>query len=215
MTRRVSAFGALNQDTYDVFAHFLRGDVVLTSAIPYPNARAVSEPGRPLRAEALADEAKKQELFAAVAADGRGAGALEADIAVMPCTSMIAFHDGVETALGRPILRLSDALVAHYKDIDRFGVLHMPPARKSVEAMFGAKAVIPDAAEMGRLAAAPEAAMKEIAESWCDRGLTHILFARADAPKAILNLRIDGADVRSVYDILAVDVLKKLSLPTS
>lgn len=219
MPRRVSAFGALNQDTYDVFAHFLRGDVVLTSAIPYPNARAVSEPGRPLRAEALADDAKKQELFKAVAADARAAGAMDADVAVMPCTSMIAFHDGIEAALGRNILRLSDALTAYYKGVDRVGVLHMRPAKKSVDAMFGAALVSPDDAQSARLLAAEEEAkatgssapveraMEEIAEAWRDRGLKHILFARADAPKAILNIPVEGVDLRSVYDILADAVM--------
>lgn len=215
MTRRVSAFGALNQDTYDVFAHFLHEDVVLTSAIPYPNARAASEPGRPLRAEALADDAKKQELFAAVAADGRAAGAMDADVAVMPCTSMIAFHDGVEAALGRKILRLSTALTDYYKGADRVGVLHMRPAKKSVEAMFGASLVAPDDAQAARLLAAEEeakatgssapveAAMRDIAQAWRDQGVKRILFARADAPKAILNISLEGVELRSVYDILA------------
>jgi hypothetical protein len=135
---RVAAFGALNQDSYDVFAAFLSRfageagiDVALSTAIPYPNQEAVSQLGRPLRAEALTDDGRKQELFAAVAMDARGAGADSGDIAVMPCMSMVGFHAGVEEALGRDILRLSDALAGHYKDVGRVGVLHMRPAKKS------------------------------------------------------------------------------------
>src|SRR5437764_26632 len=99
----IAAFGALNNDSYDVFAKRLAHhaeeqgvSVNLISATPYPNARAQSEPGRPLRSEALQDEKKKQELFEAVAADARRIGALKSDILAMPCMSMIGFHDGIE-----------------------------------------------------------------------------------------------------------------------
>src|SRR4051812_3530245 len=110
MAVTVAAFGALNNESYDVFAKRLAYyaeqhdmPVSLISAGPYPNARAESEPGRPLRSEALQDEWKKLELFEAVAADAKKVGALKSDILAMPCMSMIGFHDGVEKALGRHI----------------------------------------------------------------------------------------------------------------
>ena len=82
MVVKISAFGALNADSYAMFAEHLsrlNPDVALQSAGPYPNAKAVSEPGRPLRAEALQNESKKQELFLAVADDALQAGAASAD----------------------------------------------------------------------------------------------------------------------------------------
>src|SRR6202012_6049402 len=109
MAVTIAAFGALNNDSYDVFskrlAHYAEEhedlSLSLISAAPYPNVRAQSEPGRPLRAEALQDDGKRQELFDAVASDAKKIGALRSDICAMPCMSMIGFHDGVEAALGR------------------------------------------------------------------------------------------------------------------
>ena len=229
MTIKISAFGALNQDSYDMYAEKLNQCAVkhgikidLTSAGPYPNKDAVSEPGRPLRAEALENEAKKQELLAAVAGDARQTGAEIADIRVMPCMSMIGFHDGIEKNLGLKILRLSDALVEKYKNIDKVGIIHMRPAKKRVEEMFGAKALTPDEAQSAKLLAAEEEAkktktsapvetvMKEIVLDWKTRGIKHILFARADAPKAQKGPAgaVDGVEILSYFDILAEATLK-------
>jgi hypothetical protein len=226
----IAAFGALNNDSYDVFAkriaHWAEEvgiPVNIISASPYPNARAQSEPGRPLRGEALQDEAKKQELFEAVASDARKIGALNTDILAMPCMSMIGFHDGVEKALGRNITRLADALAEKYKDVDKVGVIHMRPAKKRIEEIFGAKAVTPDDRQAERLLKAEEKAkaednpfavyeaMKEIVEAWRDRGIVHVLFARADAPKAHLSSAgmVENMDINNYFDILAEAVLKK------
>jgi hypothetical protein len=226
----VAAFGALNNDSYDVFAkrvaHYAEQygvAVSLISASPYPNARAQSEPGRPLRAEALQDEKKKQELFEAVASDARKIGALKADILAMPCMSMIGFHDGVEKALGRHIIRLADALADKYRDVDQVGVIHMRPAKKRIEEIFGAKAVTPDERQADALLKAEEKskaegnpyavyeAMKEIVEAWRDRGITHVLFARADAPKAHLSSAgmVENMKINNYFDILADAVLVK------
>ncbi len=219
---KIAAFGALNPDSYDEFAARLADAAkgmmyTLQSAAPYPNARAVSEPGRPLRGEALQDEAKKQELFAAVAGDGLAVGAGDAQLLVMPCMSMIGFHDGVEKAIGRKILRLSDALVAQYKDTVRLGVIHMRPARQRIVELFGSKAVTPDDAQAAKLLAAEEelkhagnsapveAVMHEIVEDWKAMGITQILFARADAPKARHGNAglVPGVTILSYFDILA------------
>jgi hypothetical protein len=220
---RIAAFGALNEDSYAMFAERLgqaaRGrsiEVNLTSAGPYPNAAAVSAPGRPLRAEALQDGKKKQDLLTAVAVDARGAGAESADILCMPCMSMIGFHDEIEAALGRPVFSLAKALAEKYKDADKVGVIHMRPAKKRIEEIFGAKAVTPDDAQAARLLAAEEeaktkksaapveAVMKEIAESWKARGLRQILFARADAPLSEKGpARIPGVGIESHFGILA------------
>lgn len=220
----IAAFGALNGDSYDMFAEQLmlqakeKGmEVKLTLAGPYPNAEAISAPGRPLRAEAQQDEAKRQQLFAAVAADAKEAGAEKADILCMPCMSMIGFHDGVEQALGYGIVRLADALKAKYKDIDKVGVIHMRPAKKSIESIFGYKAVLPDEAQAAKLLTAEEAAkkikdaapvetvMKEITEAWRDQGIKQVLFARADAPKAQKGAagQVSGIDIASTFDVLA------------
>lgn len=229
MTITIAAFGALNQDSYEMFAEKIaevaktRGlDIRLTSAVPYPNKEAVSAPGRPLRAEALESEAKKQELFAAVAGDAHNIGAETADIRVMPCMSMIGFHDGIEKALGHKIIRLADALVEQYKDADKVGIIHMRPAKRRVEEMFGPKAVTPDEAQAARLLVAEEeakraknpapveAVMKNIAEEWKAQGLKRILFARADAPKAQKGLagQVPGIEITSYFDILAEAVLR-------
>lgn len=230
MATSVAAFGALNNDSYDVFAkrlahHAEAQDVALSliSATPYPNARAESEPGRPLRGEALQDEQKKQQLFEAVASDARRIGALRADILAMPCMSMIGFHDGVEKALGRQIIRLADALQEKYKNIDRVGVLHMRPAKKRIEEIFGDKAVTPTDRQAEQLLKAEEKAkaedspfaiydaMKEIVEAWRDKGITHVLFARADAPKAHLSSAgmVEGMEISNYFDILAEAVVRR------
>lgn len=228
----IAAFGALNPDSYDEFsarlAESLKGiDYTLQSAAPYPNAQAVSEPGRPLRAEALQDEGKKQELFKAVAGDGVAVGAADAQILVMPCMSMIGFHDGVEKALGRKILRLSDALAAQYKDVPKLGVIHMRPAKQRIVEIFGDRAVTPDDAQAARLLAAEEelkragnsapveSVMKEIVEDWKAKGITHILFARADAPKAKHGNAgtVPGVTILSYFDVLANYVAQEIAKP--
>jgi hypothetical protein len=230
MTVTIAAFGALNNESYDSFVRSVthwgetKGvSASIISAAPYPNARAESEPGRPLRAEALQDEAKKNQLYQAVAADAKKVGATRADFAVMPCMSMIGFHDGIERALGRPIVKLSEALAAKYKDVDRLGVLHMRPAKKRIEEIFGARAVTPDEDQAKRLQEAEDDAkrlqdlsplystMKEIVESWRDRGITHVLFARADAPKAHLAAPglVEGIVPNSYFDILAEAVIMR------
>ncbi|MBL8711945.1 MAG: hypothetical protein JNM12_03515 [Alphaproteobacteria bacterium] len=228
----IAAFGALNPDSYDEFsarlAESLKGvDYTLQSAAPYPNAQAVSEPGRPLRGEALQDEGKKQELFKAVAGDGMAAGAADAQILVMPCMSMIGFHDGVEKALGRKILRLSDALAAQYKDVPKLGVIHMRPAKQRIVEIFGDRAVTPDDAQAAKLLAAEEelkragnsapveSVMKEIVEDWKAKGITHILFARADAPKAKHGNAgtVPGVTILSYFDVLANYVAQEIAKP--
>lgn len=238
MAITVAAFGALNNDSYDVFAkrlaHYAEAEGVsisLISAQPYPNARAESEPGRPLRSEALQDEAKKQQLFDAVAGDAKKIGALRSDILAMPCMSMIGFHEGVEKALGRHIVRLADALAAKYKDVDKVGVIHMRPAKKRIEEIFGAKAVtatdrqagsLLKAEEKSRAEGSPHAvyfAMQEIVESWRDHGITQVLFARADAPKAHLSSAgmVENMVINNYFDILAEAVIaqaKELRKPS-
>ena len=166
MTVKIAAFGALNAASYEEFARQLQERGVgasyqLVTAGPYPNAEAVSAPGRPLRAEALQDEAKKQELFIAVAADAKSIGGEGAEIRVMPCMSMIGFHDGVEKALGEGIVRLADALVEKYRNVDKVGIIHMRPAKKRIEEIFGAKAVTPDDAQGAKLLAAEEESKKQ------------------------------------------------------
>lgn len=228
----IAAFGALNPDSYDEFsarlAESLKGvDYTLNSAAPYPNAQAVSEPGRPLRGEALQDDGKKQELFKAVAGDGVAVGAADAQILVMPCMSMIGFHDGVEKSLGRKILRLSDALAAQYKDVPKLGVIHMRPAKQRIVEIFGGRAVTPDDAQAAKLLAAEEelkragnsapveAVMKEIVEAWKQQGITQILFARADAPKAKHGNAgtVPGVTILSYFDVLANFVAQEIAKP--
>ena len=224
MTVKVKAFGALNHGSYEMFAECLERssavsgiNVELVSADSYPNKEGVSAVGRPLRAEALESDIKKQELFIAVAADAQKIGAGDETLNVMPCMSMIGFHDGIEKEFGHKIVRLADALVTRYKNVDKVGVIHMRPAKKRVEEMFGAKAVTPDAAQAAKLLAAEEegrrikssapveAVMREIAESWKEQGIKHILFARADAPKAQKSAagQVAGVEISSYFDILA------------
>lgn len=229
---KIAAFGALNADSYDEFAARLAEAAkgmkyALQSACPYPNAPAVSAPGRPLRGEALQDEGKKQELFKAVADDGISAGAGDAQILVMPCMSMIGFHDGVEKALGRKILRLSDALAAQYKDTPKLGVIHMRPAKQRIVEIFGDRAVTPDDAQAAKLLAAEEelkragnaapveAVMKEIVEDWKAKGITQVLFARADAPKAKHGDagQVPGVTILSYFDVLAQYVAQEIAKP--
>lgn len=229
MVFKIAAFGALNDDSYREFARQLKersggAAYELASAGPYPNAEAVSAPGRPLRGEALQEEGKKQELFAAVAADAVSVNAADADLRVMPCMSMIGFHDGVEKALGKDIFRLADALAAQYRDVDKVGVIHMRPAKKRIEELFGPKAVTPDEQQAAALQAAEEevkkqkssapveAVMKQIVEAWKAQGVRHILFARADAPMAKHGPagQVTGVEILSYFDILADAAVKRI-----
>ncbi|HEY8189699.1 MAG TPA: hypothetical protein VIF12_03385, partial [Micavibrio sp.] len=125
---KIAAFGALNQESYDVFQEWMARaakekniTVDISCAGPYPNAQAVTEPGRPLRADALKDPALKEELLTAVAGDAKALGE-NFDVYCMPCMSMIGFHDGVEQKLGTPILKLADALMNFYSKTDRVGI---------------------------------------------------------------------------------------------
>lgn len=226
----IAAFGALNVASYEEFAEqiALRAPAygfapTVSSGVAYPNAAGVSAPGRPLRAEALQDETKRQELFQAVADDARAIGAETADVRVMPCMSMIGFHAGVELKLTLPIFPLAPALAAAYKDADKVGVIHMRPAKKRVEEIFGAKAVTPvgvlaeklqEAEETAKAQGTPEAVedvMREIVEYWRDaKGLTRVLFARADAPRAKKSpaAAVAGVEILTYFDILAEAVLK-------
>lgn len=228
-TIKITAFGALNQASYEAFeaglARFAGDDVAVTlsTAAPYPNAAAVSAPGRPLRGEALQDADKKEVLFTAVAGDARAAGAADADILCMPCMSMIGFHDGVEAALGQKIIRLSDALVAHYKDAPQVGVIHMRPAKQRIVEIFGDRAVTPDDAGTEALLAAEEIlkqtgsndaveeVMRNITKSWRDQSVPRALFARADAPKAHMGPAgaVEGILIENYFDILAAYVLQR------
>ena len=229
MTRKIkiAAFGALNQASYEAFAAGLQkyagGTAVdLATAAPYPNAAAISAPGRPLRGEALQDPAKKEALFTAVAGDAVAIGALTADVRCMPCMSMIGFHDGVEQALGQPIVRLADALTAYFKDVPQIGVIHMRPAKQRIIELFADRAVTPDAATAEDLLAAEETVketgssaavedvMLRIVKTWRDRGVARILFARADAPKAHMGAAgaVDGIIIDNYFDVLAGYVLR-------
>ena len=210
---KIAAFGALNTGSYEMFRDCLAEPGLaagLACAGPYPNAEARSVPGRPLRADALKDPTLKEELFAAVAGDARTLGE-DFDIYCMPCMSMIGFHEGVEQKLGRPIIRLADALTGFYSEVPKLGVIHMRPAAQRVQEMFGGRAVTPDEAQAEKLLAvegnadAVAGIMKDITESFRDRGLSHVLFARADAPKAIKGPagRVEGIRINSYFDILA------------
>jgi hypothetical protein len=224
----IAAFGALNQASYEAFGAGLEKasaaagvSFTLRTAVPYPNAAAVSAPSRPLRGEALQDDIKKQQLYDAVASDAREIGAAQADICCMPCMSMIGFHDGVAAALGLPILRLSDALTTHYKDVQQLGVIHMRPAKQRIIEIFGARAVTPDenqaalllaaedAAKQSGSAAGVEAVMADITTTWRDQGIARVLFARADAPKAHMGQagQIEGILIENYFDILAAAVM--------
>lgn len=224
---KIAAFGALNQASYEAFAAGLTKQpggaaVDLATAVPYPNAAAVSETGRPLRGEALQDPAKKEALFKAVAGDAVAIGALSADVRCMPCMSMIGFHDGVEHALGKPIVRLADALAAYFKDVPRLGVIHMRPARQRIVELFGDRAVTPDNAQAEALLAAEEDVkksglptavedvMRQIVETWQAQGVPRVLFARADAPKAHMGVAgaVGGIVIDNYFDVLAAHILK-------
>jgi len=230
MTFKISAFGALNVESYEEFSEQLQAQAFgnglafeLHIAGPYPNAAGVSARGRPLRAEALQDAALRQQLIAAVVADARVAGADSADLRVMPCMSMIGFHAEVEAALGRPILSLAHALAARYESVDRLGVIHMRPARQRIAEIFGAKAVTPDEAQAAQLLMAEGAAktagspasveevMRRITEDWRAQGLRHVLFARADAPKAKKSPagKVAGVEILTYFDILADAVVRE------
>lgn len=224
---RIAAFGALNQGSYDMFREWLeraaaeKGIAVdLVCAGPYPNAEGRTEPGRPLRADALKDPALKEELLAAVAADARALGD-DFDIYCMPCMSMIGFHDGVEQKLRRPIVKLADVIMNFYKKIDQVGVIHMRPAKDRIREMFGSKAVTPAPEQSDALFAAEEqtkkdgnpaaveAVMAEIVKSWKDLGLTHVLFARADAPMAQKGPagKIPGIQINSYFELLGKSIV--------
>jgi hypothetical protein len=58
--------------------------------------------------------------------------------------SMVGFH-GVEKALGKPIMKMADALAAQYSGIEKVGVIHMRPAAKCIAQIFGDRAITPDA----------------------------------------------------------------------
>jgi hypothetical protein len=231
---KIAAFGALNQASYEAFAAGLHKQpggaaVDLVTAAPYPNAAAVSEDGRPLRGEALQDPAKKEALFKAVAGDAVAIGALAADVRCMPCMSMIGFHDGVEAALGKPIVRLADALTVYFKDVPKLGVIHMRPAKQRIAELFGDRAVTPDAAQAEALLAAEEEAkktgsstavedvMRQMTESWRDQGVPRVLFARADAPKAHMGAAgaVGGIAVDNYFDILAWYIMGRFLRDTS
>ncbi|HTK83637.1 MAG TPA: hypothetical protein VL625_01000 [Patescibacteria group bacterium] len=223
----IAAFGALNTDSYRVFDSWIQKfakqyyvTATLKCAGPYPNAEGKSIPGRPLRAEALKDDNLRKQLCEAVAADARALGKI--DMRCMPCMSMIGFHDGIELALGLPIVRLEDALVEFYWNVPQVGVIHMRPAAARVAEMFGRKAVTPDEAQAAKLLAAEEqtkaernagpveSVMKEITEAWRDKGIKHVLFARADAPLARKHIGpIKGVKTDTYFNILAETVIKQ------
>jgi len=226
----IAAFGALNKASYEAFGIGLEkaaaaagASFTLYTAVPYPNAAAVSAPGRPLRGEALQDEEKKQQLYNAVADDAQAIGAAQADICCMPCMSMIGFHDGVAAALGLPVLRLADVLAAHYKEVDQLGVIHMRPAKQRIIEIFGVRAITPDETQAEKLLAAEEAAKKsgstanveavmaEITAAWRDQGISRVLFARADAPKAHMGVAGQVPDIliENYFDILATAVMRR------
>jgi hemolysin activation/secretion protein len=226
---KITAFGALNEDSYRMFAeHLSRAgpNFLLGYAGPYPNKRGVSEPGRPLRADALQNEKKRNELYAAVADDARRAGAATSDLLCMPCMSMIGFHSGIEKALGRKIERLESAIAAAYDGVDKVGVLHMRPAAQVIAQIFGPRAVTPGPVHTALLQAAEEEAkksgrataveevMKTVTEGWRDQGIRHVLFARADAPLAEKGPagEVEGVEIKSTFAILARAVARQAGL---
>jgi len=230
MVFKIAAFGALNPGSYEEFAEQLEGQALasglkfqLSIAAPYPNAEAVSEPGRPLRADALQNDDLRRQLIEAVVADARAVGADDADVAVMPCMSMIGFHEEIEQAQGRPILKLSTALALRYKDVERLGIIHMRPARQRIAEIFGAKGVTPNEVQSAQLLVAENAAktagspkavedvMRRITEDWRATGLRNVLFARADAPKAKKTPagKVLGVEVLTHFDILAEAVVRE------
>ena len=228
---RIAAFGSLNQGSYDMFrewlGHFADTNgitVALACAGPYPNAQGVTEPGRPLRADALKDPALKEELLAAVAADAARLGD-DFDIYCMPCMSMISFHDGVEQKLRRPIVKLADALMNFYKNIDSVGIIHMRPAKDRIREMFGSKAITPtpeqsdilfaaeEQAKREKTPAAVEKVMADIVQGWKDLGLKHVLFARADAPMAQKGPagQVQGIQINSYFELLAKSIVESFT----
>ena len=196
-------------------------EIKLACAGPYPNAQGVTEPGRPLRADALKDPALKKELLTAVAADARALGD-DFDVYCMPCMSMIGFHDGVEQHLRSPIVKLADAVMDFYKNIDSVGIIHMRPAKQRIEEMFGSRAITPtpeqaealflaeEQAKKDKNPAAVEAVMADIVQGWKDLGLKHVLFARADAPMAQKSPagKIPGIQINSYFELLAKSIVE-------
>jgi hypothetical protein len=229
----IAAFGALNKDSYDAFSywmdHYAKSidglDYTIHGAGPYPNARAESEPGRPLRGEALQNDGLKDDLLKAVADDATSLGD-SFDYYCMPCLSMVGFQDGIEAKLGRNIVRLADGLKSFYQDIDKVGVINMRPAQKRIAEIFGDKAVIPSQERLDQLVeaeavlketaspAAIESAMLEITEDFKAQGLKHVLFARADVPKAQMNLddKISDIQVNSYFQVLAYQIVQDASV---
>jgi hypothetical protein len=221
----ICAFGALNQDSYDMFAAHIGPDATLRCAGPYPNADGVAREGRPLRGEALEDAGKRRQLIAAVAADARAAGADHARVLCMPCMSMMNFHEDVEQALGRPVVKLADALAAHYAAVARFGVLCMPPAQRPIFGLFGLRILMPEGALAEKLDLAAqavkliknsepvEAVMREIVIDWAAQGVDRVLFARADAPRAEEGAAacVPGVLAESTFGVLAADVRRQLA----
>ena len=219
----IAAFGALNYGSYEMFTEWAEScaeesniSINIAVAGPYPNEQAIDEPSRPLRGSALKNPALKEELFSAVASDARNLGE-NFDVYCMPCLSMVGFHHGVEEALGKSIIRLDQALKDYYQNIDKVGVIYMRPAQKVIEAIFGDKAIAPSEERVQQLIAAEEKAkvedsaapvetvMIDIVEDFKGQGLSHVLFARADAPKAQKHLadKIKGIQVDSYFQILA------------
>ena len=99
----------------------------------------------------------------------------------------------------------------------------MRPAKQRIEEIFGAKAVTLSDKLSDRLLKAEEEAkknhnpfavyeaMKNITLDWVDNGIHHILFARADAPRAHLSsaAQVEGAIINTHFDILAEYILMK------
>ena len=92
-----------------------------------------------------------------------------------------------------------------------------PIAGATSGSCMGHLMVTPDDAQAAKLLAAEEAlkqqkstapveqAMREIVEQWKAQGITDILFARADAPKAKHGIagQVEGVRILSYFDILA------------
>lgn len=226
---KIAAFGALNEDSYKAFEYWLNKyaadydvDYTLKTAQPYPNKDAVTEPGRPLRGDALQNPALCEELYNAVANDAKALGT-GFDIYCMPCLSMVGFHKGVEKKLDHAIFQMDKALQTFYEDIDKIGVIHMRPAAKRIDEIFGEKAIRPDDDLQNRLLVAEsdakekgnpylvELVMKDITQHFENMGLSHVLYARADAPLAQQNIDqndFPNIQINSYFQILAQHILK-------
>lgn len=226
----IVAFGALNQGSYDMFSYWLSYygaqyglGIDLRSAGAYPNAQAETVPGRPLRGDALKDPVLQEELYKAVAGDARALGT-DVDLYCMPCLSMVGFQAGVERALGKSIVSLADSLARHYAGIEKLGVIHMRPAHARIDEIFGDKAVRPTDKFAQKLLSAEEnfkqsgdsheieSLMYEITQDFANDGLTHVLYARADAPYAQNNIVTSHINIKveSYFEILAQSIAQDL-----